>query len=72
MLVSGCTGRFPVAVTLLVTVRQVRQDGTEAPLDGKLAAALSGPAEQFVGFGGPVRWQEEYNRQVNKIRWMFE
>ena len=38
-----------MAVTLSVTVRQVRDDGTEAPVDGELAAALSGPAEQFAG-----------------------
>ncbi len=32
-----------------VTVRQVLEDGTEAPLEGELAAALAGPAEQFAG-----------------------
>src|SRR5208283_4024501 len=32
-----------------VTVRQVREDGSEAPLDGELAAALAAPAEQFAG-----------------------
>ena len=32
-----------------VTVRQVRDDGTEVPLDGELAAALAAPAEQFAG-----------------------
>lgn len=32
-----------------VTVRQVRDDGSEAPLAGELAAALAGPAEQFAG-----------------------
>jgi hypothetical protein len=37
-----------VVVTLPVTVRQVRDDGTGAPADGELAAALSGPAEQFA------------------------
>src|ERR1019366_2505787 len=42
-------GGTAVAVTLSVTVRQVRDDGTEAPVDGELAAALSGPAEQFAG-----------------------
>jgi hypothetical protein len=30
-------------------VRQVREDGSEAPLDGDLAAALAAPAEQFAG-----------------------
>ena len=38
-----------MAVTLSVTVRQVLDDGTQAPVDGELAAALSGPAEQFAG-----------------------
>jgi len=37
------TVRFPV------TVRQVCEDGSEAPLDGELAAALAAPAEQFAG-----------------------
>jgi len=37
------TVRFPV------TVRQVRDDGSEAPLEGELAAALARPAEQFAG-----------------------
>ena len=32
-----------------VTVRQVREDGSEAPLDGELAAALAAPAQQFAG-----------------------
>ena len=32
-----------------VTVRQVLEDGSEAPLDGELAAALAAPAEQFAG-----------------------
>jgi len=41
-----------VAVTLSVTVRQVREDGSEVPLDGELAAALAGPAEQFAGLLG--------------------
>jgi len=38
-----------VTVRFSVTVRQVREDGSEAPLDGELAAALAGPAEQFAG-----------------------
>ena len=33
-----------------VTVRQVREDGSEAPLEGELAAALAAPAEQFAGW----------------------
>ena len=32
-----------------VAIRQVREDGSEAPVDGELAAALAGPAEQFAG-----------------------
>lgn len=32
-----------------VTIRQVREDGSEAPVDGEPAAALAGPAEQFAG-----------------------
>ena len=38
-----------MTVRFSVTVRQVREDGSEAPLDGELAAALAGPAEQFAG-----------------------
>ncbi len=38
-----------MTVRFSVTVRQVRDDGSEAPLDGELAAALAGPAEQFAG-----------------------
>jgi len=38
-----------VTVRLSVTVRQVREDGSEAPVDGELAAALDGPAEQVAG-----------------------
>ena len=37
------TARFSVAI------RQVREDGSEVPVDGELAAALAGPAEQFAG-----------------------
>jgi hypothetical protein len=47
--IPGGHRRYEGAVTLSVTVRQVRDDGTEAPVDGELAAALSGPAEQFAG-----------------------
>ena len=42
-------GGAAVAVTLSVTISEVREDGTEAPVDGELAAALAGPAEQFAG-----------------------
>ena len=38
-----------MTVRFSVTVRQVRDDGSEAPLDGELAAALAAPAEQFAG-----------------------
>jgi hypothetical protein len=38
-----------VTVRFSVTVRQVRDDGSEAPLEQELAAALAGPAEQFAG-----------------------
>ena len=38
-----------MAVTLPVTVRQVREDGSEAAVDGGLVAALGWPAEQFAG-----------------------
>jgi hypothetical protein len=37
-----------VTAMFSVTVRQVREDGSEAPLEGELAAALAGPAEQFA------------------------
>jgi len=42
-------GGTAVAVTVSVTVRQVRDDGTEGPADGELAAALADSAEQFAG-----------------------
>ena len=38
-----------MTVRFSVTVRQVREDGSEAPVDGELAAALAAPAEQFAG-----------------------
>ncbi len=38
-----------MTVRFSVTVRQVRDDGSEAPLEGELAAALAAPAEQFAG-----------------------
>jgi len=37
-----------VTVRFSVTVRQVREDGSEVPLEQELAAALAGPAEQFA------------------------
>jgi hypothetical protein len=36
-----------MTVTVSVTVRQVREDGTAGPLEEELAAALAGPVEQF-------------------------
>ncbi len=39
-----------------VTVTQVREDGSEAPVDGELAAALVGPVEQFSSM---VAWAEQ-------------
>ena len=36
-----------MAVSVLVTVTQVSEDGSEVPPDGELAAALAGTAEQF-------------------------
>ena len=38
-----------MTVRLSVTVMQVREDGSEVPADGDLAAALADPAEQFAG-----------------------
>jgi len=46
-------GGTAVTVRLSVTVRQVLEDGSEVPVDGELAAALAGPAEQFAGL---VSW----------------
>jgi hypothetical protein len=37
-----------VTVRFSVTVRQVREDGSEVPLGPEAAAALAGPAEQFA------------------------
>jgi hypothetical protein len=37
-----------VADRFSVTVRRVREDGSEVPLERELAAALAGPAEQFA------------------------
>ena len=36
-----------MTVSVSVTVTQVHEDGSESPVDGELAAALAGPAEQF-------------------------
>ena len=43
------TGGTAVAVRFSVTVRQVLEDGSEVPVDGEVAAALAGTAEQFAG-----------------------
>jgi hypothetical protein len=43
------SGGTAVTVRFSVTVRQVLEDGSEAPVDGEVAAALAGPAEQFAG-----------------------
>jgi hypothetical protein len=44
------TARFSVAI------RRVGEDGSEAPVDGELAAALADPAEQFAGL---LAWAAE-------------
>ena len=38
-----------MAARFTVTVREVREDGSEVPLEEELAAALAAPAEQFAG-----------------------
>ena len=38
-----------MAARFTVTVREVREDGSEVPLEEDLAAALAAPAEQFAG-----------------------
>ena len=48
-----------MAARLTVTVRQVLEDGSEAALDGELAAALEESAEQFAGL---VTWAAEESR----------
>ena len=45
-----------VTVRLSVTIRQVREDGSDVPVDGELAAALAGPAEQVAGL---LSWAAE-------------
>jgi len=51
-----------VTVRFSVTVRQVNEDGSEAPLDGELAAALAAPAEQFAGLAA---WTAEEARYLD-------
>ncbi len=48
-----------MTVRFSVTVRQVLEDGSEAPADRELAAALAGPAVQFAG---RVSWAAEEAR----------
>ena len=45
---------------ITVTIRQVRDDGTEAEVDGDLAAALEESAEQFAGLAGWVGDESRY------------
>jgi hypothetical protein len=47
---------------LKVTVRQVLEDGSEAVVDGELAAALEEPAEQFAGL---LTWAAEESRYAD-------
>jgi hypothetical protein len=51
-----------VTVRFSVTVRQVRDDGSEAPLEQELAAALAAPAEQFAGLAA---WAAEEARYLD-------
>ena len=53
-------GGTAVTVRLSVMVRQVREDGSEVPLDGELAAALAGPAEQFAGLAAWTAGEAAY------------
>ena len=45
-----------------MTVRQVREDGSEVPADGELPAALAGTAEQF---GCLLAWAAEESRYLD-------
>jgi hypothetical protein len=51
-----------VAARLTVTVRQVLEDGSEAAVDGELAAALEESAEQFAGL---LTWAAEESRYLD-------
>ena len=51
-----------MTVRFSVTIRQVRDDGSEAPLDGELAAALAAPAEQFAGLAA---WAADESRYLD-------
>ena len=45
-----------------MTIRQVRDDGTEAEVDEDLAAALEESAEQFAGLAG---WAGDESRYLD-------
>lgn len=51
-----------MAARLLVTVKQVLEDGSEAAADGELAAALADSAEQFSGL---LTWAAEESRYLD-------
>ena len=51
-----------MAGRLMVTVRQVLEDGSEAAADGELAAALADSAEQFAGL---LTWAAEESRYLD-------
>jgi hypothetical protein len=56
-----------VTVKFTVTVRQVLEDGSEAALEGELAAALAAPAGQFAGLAAwtadEARWLDHGDRE---------
>jgi hypothetical protein len=58
-IIHGGQRRCAVAARLTVTVRQVMEDGSEAAVDGELAAALEESAEQFSGL---LTWAAEESR----------
>ena len=43
-----------------VTIRRVRDDGSEAPLEGELAASLAAPTEQFAGLAAWAAGEAAY------------
>ncbi len=51
-----------MAARLTVTVRQVLEDGSEAAVDGELAAALEESAEQFAGL---LTWAADESRYLD-------
>ena len=56
-----------MTVKFTVTIRQVLGDGTEAPLDAELEAALAAPAGQFAGLAAwtadEARWLDHGDRE---------